>query len=246
MRTASIRVLAIACLASLGLGTSANAAFIFAFGQSDPTNTGVITATPNAGNTATTLTTNSTPNPGSIPILVSQEGNSSLPVSALETFVGVTTTGSASSGTTGVSQLISGLINFNVNNGPGNPAGPLILSIQFTNSVLEGAGNSGDLRGSQPGQGTVTLTVGPAGAPIAAAVGVPIGTPFTGAYSNSLVGVLPPFSIVGTTIAGFTAQTAGNVSPSTIPEPASIVMTSTAVLAGFGVFGWRRRKVAKA
>jgi len=172
MRRASIRGLALACLASLGLGTSANAAFIFAFGESDPTNTGVISAS-GAGNTTTLTTSTPALGLGSVPILVSQEGTLNVSVPAVETFVGVTATGPVSStvvgGTTQLSETISGTINFNLPAG-----GALILSITFANAVLEGNGNSGDIRGSQPGTGTVTLVAGPAGGAIAAAVGVPV------------------------------------------------------------------------
>jgi hypothetical protein len=239
MRKASIRVLALACLAALGLGTSANAATIFAFSQSDVTNTGLITATATSSNT-TTLTTNSTPDPGSIPIVIGTEGLISPNLLAVETFVGVTATGPASPG---VSESISGTINFNL---PPTAGGALILSITFSTGVLEGTGNSGDIRGSQPGTGIVTLLVGPAGGAILTALpGISVGQPFSGAFSNSLVNVTPTFSISGTTIASFTATTAGNVSASVVPEPASFVMMGTTLLAGLGVFGCRRLKVSR-
>jgi len=230
------------------LGTLANAASqsIFDYAESDPSNTGAVIAT--AGSTSTALTTFSVPNPGFIPIAVTREGNvSGLNIAALEQFVGVVTTGPATSSAAGVSQPVMGMINFFVSAGPGPVPGPLIFSITFQNAVLEGSGNSGDIRGSQPGTGIVTLNTGPAGGAIAAAVGLPIGTPFSGAFSNSLVGATPAFTITASgTIGSFSANVTGNASPNVIPEPASIVLSGTAVLAGLGVFALRRRSASKA
>lgn len=241
MKTASIRTLAIACLASIGLGTSANASTILQFTQANPND--VVTAT-NVDGTSTTLTTNSPAAPGSIPVLITNIGGTILgaPIAAFETFTGVTSSGAATLSGGNITQPFSGTIA--ITQLPGG-AGGNFLTATFSNSQLSGAsgGNSASLVGSRPPQ-TVTFTSN-----FAAIIPLIAGNPpenYTGGFSS----LAPGLSITGTTLAGFTAQNTGTFgtfgTSAVIPEPASVVMASTAVLAGLGVFGWRRFKVAQA
>jgi hypothetical protein len=227
MRTASFRALAFACLAALALGTSANAATILQFAQTSPND--VVTAT--VSGSTTTLTTPA----GSIPVLITNIGGTVLgtPLPAFETFIGVTSTGAATDGAT-VSQTFSGTIAITA--GPGNTGGNF-LTTTFSGAVLSGpnGGNSASLVGSNPPQ-NVTFTSN-----FAAIIPLIAGNPpenFAISFSN----VTPSLTISGSTIAGFTAQNTGTFATGIIPEPASLVMASTAVFAGLGCYGWRRRK----
>jgi len=238
MKAVSVRALALASLASLAMATSSNAVTILQFAQTNPAD--FVTAT--AAGATTTLTTNSLAVPGSIPIQITNLGGTpqAPPLPALETFVGVTSTGTATTTAGTIEQLFSGTIRIT------NVAGTTnVLTTVFSNATLSGlaGGGSASLVGSRPPQ-TVTFT-----SDIPAIQALIAGNPpenFSLSFSNI---VTPPgLSIAGTTIASFTAQNSGTFATGTtavVPEPSGIVMAGTAIIAGFGCFGWRRRQSSR-
>jgi hypothetical protein len=230
--------LAVAGLAALAMANSASAASILSFGI----NIGTKTATASGG--VTTLTTSSLV-PGSLTsniVNISTLGNQTVipPGSAIakETFVGVQSAGAAQQVGPVIFQLFSGTITYidNVN--------PAInyLTITFTNGLLRGTqgGLTANLIGDNSIGGSVTFTSTD-----------PRVTPFINdpvrQFNLTLTGLNIPFGITGTgataTVSGFTSTNeSGAVSSVPIPEPASVVMASTAVLAGLGCFGYRRSR----
>ena len=239
MRKASIRVLALATLASLAMASSTNASMILSFGISGP---GVKAAV--VSGSTTTLTTNSAvPGfSGAFPVTITTIGNITLPpilsISAKETFVNVTSTGAATLANGTISQPFSGTISYL------DPTTPTINYLTMT--------FAGVLRGSAGGQ-TVDLTADNtvAGQSVSFTSTDPRVIPFlTDPIKNftiGLTGLSNPLAISGTTISGFTSTNeSGNVSSfaagPNIPEPSSVVMASTAILAGLGCFGYRRSR----
>jgi len=240
MKVASYRTLALASLASLAMATSSSAVTILQFGQTNPND--VVTAT--VSGSTTTLTTNSLAAAGSIPIQITNIANTPLavPIPAFETFVGVTSTGTATTSAGTIQQLFSGTIA--ITSGPNN-TGNNILTVAFTNASLSGlaGGGSASLFGSRPPQNVLFTSSNAAIIPLIA------GNPPEN-FSLAFSGITPALSITGTTIAGFTARNAGTFDTGTptavIPEPSGVVMAGTAMLVSLGCFGFRRRKPAQA
>jgi len=237
MMRGSLRVFALASLASLALAPFANAATILQFAQTNPTD--FVTGTASA--TTTTLTTNSAAAPGSIPVLITNIGGTILgvPTPAFETFTGVTSTGTAVNTAGTIDQLYSGTIAITA--GP-NGTGGNFLTATFTGADLTGlaGGGSASLIGSRPPQNVLFTSNFAAIIPLIA--GNP---PENFSISFSGLTVPPGFSLSGTTIASFTGQNTGTFATTPlpgVPEPASIVMSSMALLAGLGTYGWRRRQ----
>jgi hypothetical protein len=125
-------LLAVACVASLGLASQAQATTILGFGQTNPSD--AITATVSAG--VTSITTNSVSNPGSIPIQITNLGG--VPVSpaqgAFETFANVHSVGSATMVGGQIVQTFTGTIQIT---SLANGGGTNILTTVFT-GVLSG------------------------------------------------------------------------------------------------------------
>lgn len=240
MKVASFRALALVSLASLAMATSSSAVTILQFGQTNPND--VVTAT--AAGATTTLTTNSTLAPGSIPVQITNIGGTPLgtPLPAFETFIGVTSTGTATTTTGTIEQLFSGTIA--ITSLPGGTGGNF-LTATFTNATLFGlaGGGSASLVGSRPPQ-NVTFTSN-----FAPIIPLIAGNPPEN-FSISFSNIIPGLTMTGSTIAGFTAQNAGTFATGTatnvIPEPSGIVMAGTAMLASLGCFGWRRRQSSRA
>lgn len=236
---------AIACLASLALATSANAANILQFQQVSNVDA-VVASNPGGSTTTTTLTTS--PATG-IPVTIISIGTiTGLTIQATEIFSVPPTSSTAAtnvsgnisqSGYNGTIQLIGT---------PGTPfAGQNILTTTFTNATLSGqtGGNSGTLNGSQPPNTVVFTSANPI---VIAALG---GTTATGAFSLAFSNLTSTggdgLSINGNTVAAFTAQNTGTFSTSVvIPEPTSIVLAGMSVLAGLGCHGWRRLRASRA
>jgi len=216
------------------MATSTNAAMILSFGISGP---GVKAAVASGG-TSTTLTTNSAvPGfAGAFPVTITTIGNITLPpilsISAKETFVNVTSTGAATSAGGTISQPFSGTISY---------LDPTTPTINYLTATFAGV-----LRGSVGGQ-TASLTADDTvpGQFVTLTSTDPRVIPFVNDPASleiGLTGLSSPLALTGTTIASFTTTNeSGNVSSTFIPEPSSVVMASTAVLAGLGCFGWRRR-----
>jgi hypothetical protein len=229
-KTASIRTLVIACLASIGLGTSANADTLLIFGQAS--NTDEVTAT-RSGSTTTLISGPSAASPTTIPVTIVNLADVTLPPGtpvAFETF----TLASNAPVAGGQEGDFSGTIA--ITGGP-DGTGQNLLTLTVTNGLLTfngtGAGliaNNAPATSDNPG--IQSLLGGPAG--LASA-------------SLSFVNVTPP-EPGGSTLTSFTAQNSGlfsTVVPGVVPEPASVVMASMAVFAGLGCYGWRRLKATK-
>lgn len=220
--------LVLGCAALLGLPTSASAGTILVFGQNSPSD---FVSAAFSGNSAT-LTTVGVSNPvspTSIPITITQIGNVTIPAGAaapaFETFLapGLTSStpqvGDEKGGVLGeiiISSLPGGL-------------GVNILTSVFTGGILSASGGSGGLRVPE----NVTFTT--AEADIIAALGG--ATTATGNLSLSFTNIVPSQS------GAFTDSTAQNsgLMATTIPEPASIVMSLWAVplWAVLGMLGYR-------
>jgi hypothetical protein len=222
-------LLAVACLASLGLANSASATTILQFTQTNPND--VITGTAAAG--VTTLTTNSAAAPGSIPVLIVNVGGAPLPIPilAFETFTGVHSVGAASLVGGTITQMFTGTIAITSLAGG---AGTNFLTATFTDTVAGAAGgSSGSMFAAQPPD-SVAFT---SSFPVVQAF---INASVERDMSLGFTGISPSLSITGGTIASFTTQNVGTFA-AVIPEPASVVSASMAVLAGLGCLGLRRK-----
>lgn len=239
----SLSLFAAACAVSFALSTSAGAATILAFGQTSPSD--FVSATV-AGSSTTLNTNGGVGSSSSIPILLTQVGNVVTPpgiaVPAFETFLpALTSTASTSSG---VQNGFNGTIL--ITTAPGG-TGNLFLSVTITNGQLVANGMAGGFNassGTTNGGSPTTVTLTSTNSAVIAAMGGS-GSTFTtqGAASLTLVGITPAQSGAG--FVSFTGQNTGNFSTLTaIPEPASFLSASTAILAGLGCFGWSRRKTA--
>jgi len=226
--------LAAACLVSLGLASSANAGVILNYGQTSLTD-GVKTATTVGG--VTTITTSSTSAPGFIPVTITALGNTSgLSLAAFEQFSGVTSTGPAVVTAGSLDQLYSGTITFY---SAANVASPFFLRIAFAGADLTGqiGGNAANLTDNQPPASVVFTTQSALVTP--ALVGPP------NSFAFGLSGLSPALGVTGTALNSFTATgEGGTASVNPIPEPATLISSGTALLAGLGCYGWRRRKSA--
>jgi len=227
MKLSPVR-LAFAALASLAMmGTSANAATIFIYGQQNATD--VVTATSSGGSTffgsgvdgppadgifvTVTNIGGATPPPGTPALLETFDFRSTGPITT--TAAGTTQTGFTGSFSFGT-QVIGTVTN-----------GVLTTSVSGQNT-------SGSFRSDN-----VTFTT--LGAAILAQLGIPGIVPgLSGSLSISLINLQGNPATLN-----FTAQNSGTIS-ATVPEPASVVMTSMALVAGLGCFGLRRAKASRA
>jgi hypothetical protein len=240
MRTPIRGILAFTCLAALTLANTANAGPIMSFTQAGD---GTVTGTTASG--TTTLTTNSALFPGSKTVTIGTIGTGATNIAALETFSLVRSTAAASIVNGQIQQdAYTGTITFT------NPVGGAVL----LTVTLTGTGdflNGGPGTGSAGLNGPMTFTA-PATSPIviAGALGGPGVTSATGSGSLSFSNIVsPPGSttngliLTGTTLNNFAASLdAGNFTANAaVPEPASIVMASMAVVAGLGLHGLRRK-----
>ncbi len=231
-------LLAVACLASLGLASSASATTILQFTQQN-VGTDFVTATTSGG--VTTMTTDSPTTPGFIPVnltnlagITGPGGNST----GFEQFTNVKSTGTATTAGGQITQTYSGTISFYgaVAGGAGVPAS-LFLQAAFGVGNFNGptGGSSATLNGSQPPD-TVTFT---SAFPAIQAL-------ITGSASRAIAlgfsNIFPALGTTGTALNGFSANNAGTFSTGAIPEPATLISSGMALLVGLGCYGWRRRK----
>jgi hypothetical protein len=220
------RSFAFACVASLLLGSSTKADTILQFAQEFAGDT--VVATESGG--VTTLSTSGNIDGGnvSIPVVVSNFlGNPEPPGFVLfETFVGVTSTGTATSTGGTISQTFQGTVEFT--SLPGG-AGTNYLTAAFgPTSGFSGSSNSASLNASEPKDSLVFTS---AFASFGSDTGMSI------AFSD----IRPGLSISGGSVAPFTAQNSGTFSASIVPEPGSLCLASCAVVIGTLAYG--RKKI---
>jgi len=226
------------------MSTSASSATILSFGQQTSTD---FVQSVTAGSTTTLSTHGPTATPLSIPITITQEGNNqNVSIAAFETFLPSLVSTTAGSGPPPIQNGFNGTII--ISSGPNGTGGNFVTAV-VTNGTLTANGNAGGFNassGTTAGGAAVTVTLTSSDPNIAPLL-TPSGGPSPGAVSLTLVNVTP--AQTGAAFTSFTAHNTGNfstVAGGVIPEPASVISASTAILAGLGCFGWCRRKSSKA
>jgi hypothetical protein len=227
-------LLAVACLASLGLASQARATTILQFSELNQTD--VVTATTSGG--VTTFTTNSATNPGFIPVAFSNLAGIGGPggqANGFEQFVNVTSTSAPAHAGGQLTQTYSGTINFFLT-AVGGGIGSQLLTVTFSVGNFMGAetGNSASLNASTPPD-TVVFTS--TNATMAAAIAGAVGRNFSLSFSN----LSPSIPTSGGLVSPTTFNNAGTFSVTAIPEPASLISSSLALLAGLGCYRLRRK-----
>ena len=214
-------VLVFTFLAAFALANSANAATILIFGQQSTTDV----VTERVVGTTTVLTSGPGTTASAIPVSITSLGGVTPPggsILGFETFT-LTSPTVASAGATSLDNF-SGTIQISQTAG-----GVSVLTGTVTNGLLTLTGTAGTFS-----SGSTTFTnLSPA---IVAQIGATSGTGGSALSFSNVTGTIPT---------GFTAQNAGNFSTA-VPEPASLVSGSIALLVGAGFFGFRRLKASKA
>lgn len=221
----------IACLASLALASSANAAAILQFTQVDTNLTPVVFSASGSTTTISTTGVGALPAnpPGWIPVFVNI-GTAPITLPAFMSFTTALTSSTAptSAGGAIIQGGYTGTIQFNF--APAPTATSNILTITFNGGVLAGntGGNSAGLAASAP-PNSVTYS------------SVLFPQLFAGLdLHNFTLGLSGLTSPIGTTPGSNTGSISGSFSASVIPEPSSVVMLSISALAGLGCYGVRR------
>jgi len=236
-----LTLFAAVCVAALALSTPARATTILAFGQTASTD---FVSAVVSGSTTTLSTHGPAASPTSIPITITQEGLASgVNVAAFETFLPTLTSTGHLSGPPPFQVGFNGTII--ISTGPGGTGGNFLTAV-ITNGSLNANGSAGGFNASSftsnsAGAVSVILT---SSDPNITPLLSPVGGPSPGAVALSLVNINPTQTGAGFT--SFNAQNTGNFSTVAIPEPASFISASTALLAGLGCFGWSRRKLSQA
>jgi len=213
--------LSLAFLATFTLASTANAATILGYSQTAPT-TEVVTE--RIVGTTTQLITGTGATATPISILIGNIGGQTTSQAAFVNFT-LTSPNVASPGATSLGGF-SGVINITLTQAPV----PTILTSTISNGTLTLGPN-----------GTASLLADSVftGYPPGGAIALQVGGP--PAFGGTTLG----FSNVSGPLTGFTANNVGTFSTA-VPEPMSLVSGSIAVLAGVGVFGYRRLRPSKA
>lgn len=246
----SLTLFAAACAASFALSTSAGAASLLTFGENTSTPQVDFVRATVSGNTTTLNTVGPAASPTSIPVTLGQVGILSGPAaSALPAFETFLPALSSTIGNSGGTQFgFNGTIIFSSLAGG---TGTNYLTAVVQNGVLRANGAAGTFDasdGSTNGGLSTTVTLTSGFQPVILAMGgsasnTTFSTP--GAVAIGLSNITPLQS--GASFVTFTSTNGGTLSSlNVIPEPASFLSASTAILAGLGCFGWSRRKSSKA
>jgi len=245
----SLTLFAAACAASFALSTSAGAASLLTFGESTSTPQVDFVSATVSGNTTTLNTHGPAASPTSIPVTLGQVGTLSGPqaaaLPAFETFLPALQSTAGSSG--GTQFGFNGTIIFSAGI---NGTGTNYLTAVIQNGVLRANGEAGTFdasNGTTNGGLSTTVTLTSGFQPVILAMGgsasnTTFSTP--GSVALGLTNITPLQS--GASFVSFTGVNGGTLSSAAIPEPASFLSASTAILAGLGCFGWSRRKSSKA
>jgi hypothetical protein len=215
------RSFALPCAALLLLTSSTEAGTVLQFAQVNASDD--VTATQSGGVTTLSTANNVDGALVSIPVVVSNfNGAPFPPAPVFETFVGVTSTGTATSAGGTISQLFSGVIMFTSGTGG---TGTDFLTATFTNAVFSGSANAASLNVSAP-----NLTFASDLATFGAVTGM----------SLSFSGITPALGITGNSVASFTAQNSGTFSATNVPEPGTLCLASVALVCGTLAFGRKK------
>jgi hypothetical protein len=223
------RLVALPCAVLLLVAYSTQAGTVLQFAQVNAADT--VTATESDG--VTTLSTAGNPvmdgGPSSIAVtLTNFNGAPAPPIPVFETFIGVTSTGTATMSGGQIAQLFSGTIEFTVNPGPASASNPDFLTATFTNAVFLGTTNSASLTVSAP-----DLTLSSSMATFGTVTGMAIG--FSGINST-------PLGINNGSVASFTAQNSGTFSAAAVPEPSTLCLASFATAIGALAYGRKKMR----
>ena len=202
-------------LGAIALAPAANATLILTFGQTG-SNTAV-TATENAGNTATTLSS------VNAPISITQIENG-VPTAAFFTLA-ATSNGPAITVLGATAQKFDGV--FSIRSGINN-TGTNFLTGVFTDVTI-GAGAGGALTVGAPPDSLV----------LSSSVITDLAQP--SALGLGFANVVPGFNLVGSSVGSFTSSVSGTFSASAAPEPASLTLMGVGLL-GLGMVAMRKRK----
>ena len=224
---------AVACLAIVLLSSAARAgSTVLQFGQTNPSD--VVTASESGGVTMLSTGGNTDGGGVSIPVVITNFlGVPGVSIPAFETYVNVTSTGTASTflgqafqGFTGTIEITSGI----------GGTGSNFLTATFPDTANPGTfsgtlgGTQAQLSATAPPQ---TLQLSSDFATFLAPLSMTIG------FSN----VAPGLGITSGSIAPFTAQNTGTFGAAAVPEPGTFGMACTAILiGGFAIRTYRRKR----
>jgi hypothetical protein len=223
------RLVALPCAVLLLVAYSTQAGTVLQFAQVNAADT--VTATESDGVTTLSTAGNSDMDGGPSSIAVTITNFNGVPASpspVFETFIGVTSTGTATMSGGQIAQLFSGTIEFTVNPGPASASNPDFLTATFTNAVFLGTTNSASLTVSAP-----DLTLSSSMATFGTVTGMAIG--FSGINST-------PLGITDGSVASFTAQNSGTFSAAAVPEPSTLCLASFATAIGALAYGRKKMR----
>jgi hypothetical protein len=227
------RPFAFVCAALLLLSSSAKADTVLQFGQTNPFD--IVTATNNGAGTTTLSSAGNVDGANvSIPVEITNFLGVSVLIPAFETYVGVTSIGAASSSHGSDFQNFTGTIEFT--SAPGG-AGLNYLTATF---APVGGSSAVGLSGADGGTGASLLATRPPDNLTLTSDFALLGPPSS--LSIGFSNVSPALHIAGGSIGSFTAQNAGTISASAVPEPGTLCLASCAIVIGALAYGKKRMK----
>lgn len=214
-----IRLFACACVALFFMGPTGQAGTVLQFAQTNPAD--IVTATESGGVTTLSTTGNADGGGVSIPVTISNFlGAPGLSIPAFETFVNVTSTGTATTVSGQIFQGFTGTIEITSALGG---AGSNYLTATFTDTSA-----SGVLGGTSGGtQAQLTATAPPQSLVLTSGFATFVSpNSMTMGFSN----VTPGLGVTSGSIAPFMAQNTGTFGATVVPEPATFGMVGMGVV----------------